>query len=378
MNEEKNVIIDYLSVTFPLELIENEDEQERSEAVYRLFRNFFHLIDQECRQDSYGKNNFKYQYVLADFIILRCAGPVNESGFKICQLELKGEGCREFERRRPDITWVDFLNFLYGLDSSYKRIDVTIDDFSGIEINQDYIKSKLDKKHYTSTFRGKPKFYGTQDEGFTIELGTRKSPIQLVIYDKLKQQQAKNKPCEHDYWTRYEMRFRHAKADAVVLTLLKEYQDSNNELYRLDLAKFAKSELYAILDLKEDNNYSIDKQHRAETDKRWLSFLDESEKAVLPKIAERVSTSETRRSYIMPKAVSILMMWIEMCGRDYDLFFYILLREIYVLSGNMNKNQRKKFNEFLLEQNIPPLDNTGFEQFRNTMHDKYIEMEMPF
>lgn len=54
MNENKRVIIDYLSATFPLIISEAENEHERSIQTYRLFREFFGFDNFEC----YATNNF--------------------------------------------------------------------------------------------------------------------------------------------------------------------------------------------------------------------------------------------------------------------------------------------------------------------------------
>ena len=97
MNDNKRVIIDYLSATFPLIISETEDEQERSFKTFRFFRDFFGLHRCECRTEPFATNNFKYQFTLKEFITLRCDGPVNSFGERTCQLEMKGEGCREFD-----------------------------------------------------------------------------------------------------------------------------------------------------------------------------------------------------------------------------------------------------------------------------------------
>ena len=74
--------------------------------------NHLNLKSFEVTEDAYATNNFKYQYKLGDYIILRCSGPINDMGFKTCQLEMKGEGCRDFERLCPNTTWYEYFIFL--------------------------------------------------------------------------------------------------------------------------------------------------------------------------------------------------------------------------------------------------------------------------
>ena len=339
MNDNKRVIIDYLSATFPLIVSEAENEQERSIQTFRLFREFFGLAKCECRSEPYATNNFKYQYTLKEFITLRCDGPVNSNGERTCQLELKGEGCREFERIANGKTWVDLFELLYGMDVVFKRIDITIDDLSGMEISQKYIYKKLRNNEYTSIFKSETKYHGLIDEGFTIELGGRRSTTQLVIYDKRLEQLQKHKICDESYWVRYEMRFRGAKADAVVLELLTNYKNNDDPINGLNIQSFAKAQLLSTLDLKKGNNYDEAHKCKAPTDPKWLAFLDDTDKAELPKIEERETTYESRRAFLMPKAAVIIATWFMMKNQDFELFIHDFLDEMYVLFSKFTDKQ---------------------------------------
>ena len=59
---------------------------------------------------------------------------MNDCYQKTCHLELKGEGCRDFEKRNPDKSWINFVLFLVQLNARFKRIDIAIDDFSGKDV----------------------------------------------------------------------------------------------------------------------------------------------------------------------------------------------------------------------------------------------------
>ena len=147
-NELKRIIIDYLSGTFSLDLVGDENERVKVFEYVEAWREFLHLDDCQIQECSYATNNFRYQYILSDYITLRLAGPENEFGMKTCQIEMKGEGCREFERLRPDLKWIDLFYFLMEFDTNFKRLDVTIDDLSGNQIKiEDVFKKSpsLDK-----------------------------------------------------------------------------------------------------------------------------------------------------------------------------------------------------------------------------------------
>jgi len=378
MNENKRVIIDYLSATFPLIISETEDEQERSFKTFRFFREFFGLHRCECRTEPFATNNFKYQFTLKEFITLRCDGPVNSFGERTCQLEMKGEGCREFERIANGKTWLDLCKLLYGLDVTFKRIDITIDDLSGMEINSYYLYKKIKNGYYTSVFKSPAKFYGLDDKTFNIEMGSRRSPTQLVIYDKRTEQLQKHKVCDESYWTRYEMRFRGAKADALVLELCQKYVNNDDIVYGLDIQRFAKEQLYLTLDIKEESNDDSNHKYRNDTDPKWLAFLDDSEKSEPVKVTPRETTYESRRAYSMPRAAVILATWFMMKNQDFDLYFHDLTNEMYNLLSKFSDKQKKRLNECLLENGIEPLDEAGFDNLKMKFYEKVVDMELPF
>jgi len=378
MNENKKIIIDYLSGTFPFDLIGDENERVKVLDYVEAFREFLNIDSCLIEECSYALNNFRYQYIFSDFIILRLAGPVNEFGMRTCQIELKGEGCREFERLRPDYKWYDLFKFLLLLGTTFKRIDVTIDDFTGSEIKMEDVFNKIKNNNYTSVFRSEPKYHGMIDTGLTIDMGSRKSSIELCIYDKYQQQLSLNKPVDSNYWCRYEMRFRGDKANAVVRDLFKNYKDENIPIYGIDLKYYAIKSLYAILDLKVDNNYDKGHQSTLETDPRWLTFLEDTEKGVLPKAEARISTTESRFNYIMPKAKMILLEWLIESNFNSDIFLERILNEELDLLKETNKNQLNRLNQYFIEKNKPKINFEQFDELITNIDRMLDERSLPF
>ena len=380
MNEDKRTILDYFSATWPLQVTMSEDEQERSIQTSRVFRDFLGLHSCQVRTEPYATNNFKYQYTLSEYITLRCDGPLNKDGERTCQLEMKGEGCREFERlaQERNITWLDLFNFLIGLNANFKRFDLANDDKSGLEMNQNYFYNKLKKGEYTSVFKSPPKFFGFDENSVNIELGGRRSPTQLVVYDKRREQLEKNHQCEESYWTRYELRFRGAKADAALLDLCKNYKDPTDQVNGVDLNRFAKVQLLNTLELKDNKSNSKKNMNREETDPKWLAFLDNVEKGERIKVEERITNYESRRLYSMPRAAGIIATWFAMKNMDMDLFIHDFLKEMYVLLSKFNDKQKKRLNENLIDNGIEPLSEKQFDDFKLKFLDKALDMEMPF
>lgn len=361
MNEEnKKIIIDYLSGTFPFDLVGDENERVKVMQYVEAFREFFNIDECQIEECSYALNNFRYQYIFSDFITLRLAGPVNEYGMRTCQVELKGEGCREFERLRPEYTWHNLFEFLLLFGTNFKRIDVTIDDFTGNEIKMIDVFNKIKKGYYTSIFKSEPKYHGMIDTGLTIDMGSRKSAIELCIYDKLIQQKNQNKNVDTEYWCRYEMRFRGDKASAVVHDLFTNYKNEEISIYGIDLKSFAIKSLYAILDLKIDNNANKDHQKKKDTDPKWLNFLENTEKGILPKAVTRPSYNESRYNYIMPKAKMIILQWLIECNFNRDKFIERILNEEIELLKTTTRSQLNRLNQYFIEKKKPKIN---FEQF---------------
>lgn len=94
------------------------------------------------------------------------------------------------------------------MNAKFKRIDIAIDDYSGEDIQLDYIHKKIKNHYFTSVFKTNPKPIGTLEDGLTLQFGTNRSDTELVIYDKLKECISRKKEVDKDYWVRYEMRFR--------------------------------------------------------------------------------------------------------------------------------------------------------------------------
>lgn len=268
--------------------------------------------------------------------------------------------------------------FLLNFSPTFKRIDVTIDDLSGEEMKLDYLFNKIKNRCYTSVFKSEPKYYGMLDQGLTINLGSRKSMIELCIYDKLFQQKSLGKYVDTDYWTRYEMRFRQDKANSVILDLLDNYKNEAAAVYGLDLKTFATKSLYGILDIKEDNNYNDEHQKKANTDSKWTSFLETTEKGILPKADARISTSETRYNYIMPKAKMIFLEWLIDVDFNLDVFIERFFNQLLELLKNTSRSQLTRLNQILLEKKKDTITQSKFDGMLIKLATLIDERSLPF
>ena len=116
---------------------------------------------------------------------------------------------------------------------------------------------------------------GCEQEGWTLQFGSHKSTIMLVIYDKLKEQMSKGNEVNQEFWTRYELRYMKDRAYDVVLNYIEQGEENFN--------KYSYGLLYSMLDLKKENNYSEHNIMQADTISWWKHFLQEVEKSEIVK-----------------------------------------------------------------------------------------------
>lgn len=378
MNENIEIKIDYFSATFPLDVDNNDSVMFKVYEMVKLFSNYLNIKNFEISKSKYAQNNYNYQFNLGQYIILRLDGPVNDFYQKTCHLEMKGEGCRDFEIRNPDKTWINFIMFMAELNSRFKRIDIAVDDYKGENVKIGWLLEKINKGLYTSVFRSPAITHGSLESGLSIQFGSHSSPIELVIYDKLKEREKRKKACDKTYWLRYEMRFRQDKADRIALAFITENSQAYQENRKFNLNKLAFMQLYRILDIKEDNNYDIKNQNKVNTDSSWKNILDNVEKGVLPKL--EITDDKTFEEYLN-SAKPYLSMWLLVKYLDVGKDSYLFELEIYKYMTQeleFSKQRFQRLNMYLDSHNIKTLDDTEFEllkeEFRGILQDK----ELPF
>ena len=154
IKQGQEIIIDYLSVTFEFRSNDSDLELEVVDNTVEMVRGFLNVTEERIIEKEFGKGNYRYMYEMGDGVTLKLCGPLNERGMHTNSLEMKGEGCREFERNNDVSKWPELFIYLLGfLNGRCSRIDLTIDDYSGDVITFNYIKDKLDRGMYVSDFR---------------------------------------------------------------------------------------------------------------------------------------------------------------------------------------------------------------------------------
>lgn len=373
--ENIEIKIDYFSATFPLDCDADDSIMFKVHEMVKLMAQYLNVKNFEIAKSKYAQNNFNYQYQLGEHMILRLDGPMNDCYQRTCHLELKGEGCRDFEIRNPKKTWSNFLLFMVQLNARFKRIDIAIDDYSGKDVTLGWLYEKFSKRRYTSVFRSPVAPHGSLDTGLTLQFGSNESPIELVIYDKLAERKKRKKECDKTYWVRYEMRFRNDLAERIAHQLIATLKGDD---YATKFSTFTFEQLYRIIDIKEENNYSIQNQKKAKTDPRWLAFLDNVEKGILPKVEDGLP--KTFNQY-MKAAIPYVSMFLLLKYLEVDQVQELFEIEIYKFMKDQMKFSKQRFqrlNIYLNQLNIQTIDDFMMAQLKDEFAGIIDERELPF
>lgn len=213
------MLFDYVKIRFP-----TLDIQHIIKDILKLNINYM-------LHEDYGHYSYTEHYSLGDIFIYTSAD--EEKGVL---LELKGRGCRQFEGYllAQQRSWYDFLMdaLIYG--GVMKRIDLAINDHTGI-LDIPELAEKCRKREYIGKSRSY-KFYQSgelikhrEDDreymGRTLYLGSLKSDVYFCIYEKDYEQYVKlGTPLEEaDIINRFEIRLRNERAYYAVRDLLTYY-----------------------------------------------------------------------------------------------------------------------------------------------------------
>lgn len=322
--------IDYFSFTFPLKIDEGSDilhafESFKSELSSLLF------MDDYGEVNNYAQNNYDYQLSLGEYVTIRFGGRLTsmkeivslEDGiksvekFESCNIELKGQGCREVETKSDGkMDYVKLIDFCFRNGGKITRLDIALDDTKGDIITINEVVKNVAKGLYTSSFRSLPVINASigkdvsDDDGMSLYFGKsngkHKNDLELCIYNKKAERAFNNDSWSGDYWTRYELRFRGDKA------LELAYFMSQNNMQ--DLGDFATGQLRKVLQLKADHIINGKKSNdsnirRYDINPKWEMLLQGFQGVnfcLLPRMEVTILRKKEWRSYSLTRQ-NILM-----------------------------------------------------------------------
>ena len=305
---------------------------------------------------SVGLNGYKNGYIYGEHTRLNFGGSHTMSNGKYTvNIVMSGQACREFEMINNG-SFYELLSYFYRSGTTFNRMDLAIDDFTGEEVNIYDLSEFVRKGHYVSPLskfqiiEGGKKV-GNSDErtlsdGFSITLGT-KGRTQLQIYDKQLERRAKSEnDLDTDVWFRYEMRLYKEKAEQAV----SEYLTSINKNKDIDFLKFASSILKGLFQPKIVEN-NITNLSMAKTYEPYLKFLGQVETIDLKSKPEYESSIEQKAKWYERSIISSNAELLLSFDEDFERFF---LGGIYEALYNLDDKKLKRVNNYRISKGLDP------------------------
>lgn len=170
------MMIDYLRIRFPTTDVKN------------VVNDILKLKLEYMIHEDYGFYSYSEHYVIGNIFVL-----VSQDIEKGVLIELKGQGCRQFENflLAQHRSWYDFLLDALLAGGVMKRMDLAINDMTGI-LDIKELTNKCNNEECISVFRSFKSYRSGElvrrDEkigmGNTLYIGSLKSEVYFCIYEK--------------------------------------------------------------------------------------------------------------------------------------------------------------------------------------------------
>lgn len=277
--------------------------------------------------------------------------------------ELKGKGCRFLSgwlKARKE-TWPDFIQKVFAFGGNFTRIDFSMNDYEGL-LDLPKMAKQVENNCFSSTFKrgdiynGKNLTNGSSD-GTTLYFGSPKSQLRFCFYQKNYEQRRKNgTPLEDSpIINRYELRFRHEKAQELANYLLsnKEFETIIFELMNYSLCIYDRTP----------------KSPNAKIDKDWANFIGNHGTLQISLPSNPMSLEKSIRWLI--QNISPTMKLIDSIGYIYD----VDLLGMIVETGKLSEDKQKLLNTikeqpdwFKEEINVYTKELTDKQKKQSTAH----------
>lgn len=218
--------------------------------------------------EDFAFYSYMEQYVFGDIVVM-----VSPDEGKGCLLELKGKGCRQFENflLAQQRTWFDFFMDVFRVGGVFKRIDLAINDKTGI-LDIPFLTNKCRKEECISVFRSFKSYrsgeliHGEEkrDMGNTLYIGSLKSDVYFCTYEKDYEQYVKHGTSLEDteVKNRFEIRLKNDRAYHAIVDLMT-YEDAGRTAFSI-INRYIR-----FVDKDEEKRRSSWKMN-----KEWQRFID--------------------------------------------------------------------------------------------------------
>ena len=388
----KNVFtsIDYFSFRF------EQTYEENRETFQHLLKLLTYTSDHSFAYAK-GKNGYTDCVVIGPGISIFYGGDMtmDKNGNLTSYLELKGEGCREYENiayyKNKDLNiddcWSELFEACMAIGGKCTRIDLPVDDCEGI-IDIDTIKEKIANKEYTTRLKkieetvsyedddqenlgnnGLPDIVSTiesKHKGYSVTLGNR-SHIQLCIYNKKAEQNNKGRPVQYGSWVRYESRFYHDNANDIFHKLYWHLYDHNS-------SKFIVGCLSAIFQLKANNKHDKINRSRNPIDPGYALLTSNKCQVAMFKSPVASSELDDNTFWFIKSASKTLLKIIAALNRMGINSAEVLTALVHKSVSKVDESDLKTINQYLRQHQIEEfkslLELRQFIRYNNTFVDE--------
>lgn len=364
---DKVVLIDYLTVNiddFRVIKQGRNDYRIMDERFTDLVKVLGFIPESNNMQPQVFNRGFTNGYLLNQFIRIHYGGEqVKSHGRYTVSVEMSGQACREFEKYSGH-TWLDLFRMIFKYESfRISRLDFAIDDFKGTEISLPYIRDLVERGLYTSNSRkgsAVSSWEKNSDEvttaGLTIYIGA-KGGNQLAIYDKLRERIGLGLEVETDCWNRYEMRFVHEKAYAV----LEYYYLALETNKDYELKQYVQGLLRDFMDLKDENDKNS-RIRRKETNPKWLDFLESIHKIDIKRRVKEPPTFERKLKWIDESLGSTFVELV--LAKDLHGLQELIYRKVLDSIDDLEPKKLARLNQYMIETEQDQISDDRIEQLK--------------
>lgn len=258
------ILFDYVRIRFP------------TTEYKRIMENVLRLNPRHMLHEDYAFYGYAEQYILGDIAVMM--SPEKNKGIL---LEMKGKGCRQFERylAAQGRNWFEFFRKAEEAGCIFKRIDLAINDKTGV-LDIPELSRKCDAEECVSVFRTfknyrsgelvKSREQHKTEMGNTLYLGSLKSEVYFCIYEKDYEQFIKyGVPVEDaEVKNRFEIRLKNERAAHAMEDLIN-HEDAGKTAFSI-INRYAR-----FVDREEGKRRSNWKLNA-----RWQQFIGMDERVI--------------------------------------------------------------------------------------------------
>lgn len=390
----KNIFtsIDYFSFRF------EQSYEDNRESFQHLLELLTYNSGEYFFSHEKGKNGYTDCLYIRPGINLYYGGEMTRDkyGHLTSYLEMKGEGCREYEcvadykYRDKDLNiddyWLELFKECLHIRGKCTRIDLPVDDCEGL-IDIDTIKQKIANKEYTTRLKkieetlsydddsdnlrnnGLPDIISTiesKHRGYSVTLGNR-SHIQLCIYNKKAEQQNKGRRIEFPSWVRYETRFYHDNAEDMFNKLYYELEDHNS-------SRFIIGCLASIFQLKANNKHEKVNRSRNPIDPAYALLTSKKVDVSMFKSPVDSNQLDDNTFWFIRSASKTLLKIIAALNRMGINSAEVLTALVHKTINKVDEGDLKTINQYLRKHKIQEFKNVDelkqFIRYNNTFVDE--------